>query len=209
MAGARADLGSRKTQDEEIVLGVLDAIERDPGLTQRSLAGELGIALGLANAYLRRCARKGLIKVREAPRRRYAYYVTPRGFAEKSRLTAQFLSDSFLFFRHARAQCGELLTIAASRGHQRITLIGAGDLAEIAVLVSREHPVEIAGILPSCADRAELAAAAAAYGGIDSVIITDLVRGRDSYEAAVAVFGEARVQVPALLRVRKSAQERG
>jgi DNA-binding MarR family transcriptional regulator len=74
------------------MLGLLAAVERDSALTQRHLARELGIALGLANAYLRRCTKKGLIKMRQAPLNRYAYYLTPRGFAEKSRLTAEYLS---------------------------------------------------------------------------------------------------------------------
>lgn len=59
--------------DVEIALGVLDAVDRNPSVTQRSVALELGIALGLANAYLKRCVRKGLIKVSEVPARRYVY----------------------------------------------------------------------------------------------------------------------------------------
>ena len=79
---------SRDPGDPEIVLGLLTSIERDSAVTQRKLAGDLGIALGLANAYLRRCVRKGLVKVSQVPLNRYAYYLTPQGFAEKSRLTA-------------------------------------------------------------------------------------------------------------------------
>src|SRR5664279_857624 len=92
----------REHSEDEIVLGVLDAVERDQHVTQRHVAGELGIALGLANTYLRRCVRKGLIKMSQVPRRRYAYYLTPQGLAEKSRLTAQYLAHSFSFFRRAR-----------------------------------------------------------------------------------------------------------
>src|SRR5207253_7334046 len=88
---------SRETGDPEIVLGLLTSIERDSGVTQRKLAGDLGIALGLANAYLRRCVRKGLVKVSQVPLNRYAYYLTPQGFAEKSRLTAEYLATSFNF----------------------------------------------------------------------------------------------------------------
>ncbi|MFZ9487715.1 MAG: winged helix-turn-helix transcriptional regulator, partial [Alphaproteobacteria bacterium] len=117
---------------DEIVLGVLDAVERDHAITQRSVAEELGIALGLANAYLRRCVRKGLVKVQQVPRRRYAYYLTPQGFAEKSRLTAQYLSHSFSFFRRARAHRGADLAALRARGWRRMALYGSGDLAEIA-----------------------------------------------------------------------------
>ena len=91
--------------DERIVLGLLDSLESDGERSQRRIASELGIALGLVNAYLKRCVKKGLIKVHDAPARRYAYYLTPKGFAEKSRLTVQYLSNSFSFFRLAKSDC--------------------------------------------------------------------------------------------------------
>ena len=47
------------------------------------LAAELGMAVGLVNAYLNRCIQKGLVKATQAPARRYAYYLTPQGFARK------------------------------------------------------------------------------------------------------------------------------
>ena len=102
-----AALDTIKRRDQvadEIVLRVLDAVESDPAVTQRSVANELGIALGLANAYLKRCIRKGLVKVAQVPSRRYAYYLTPQGVSEKTRLTAEYFSPSFLFFRRAREQ---------------------------------------------------------------------------------------------------------
>ena len=79
----------QESSNPGIVLSVLTSIERDSTITQRKLANELGIALGLANAYLRRCVRKGLIKMSQVPLNRYAYYLTPQGFSEKSRLTAE------------------------------------------------------------------------------------------------------------------------
>jgi DNA-binding MarR family transcriptional regulator len=82
-------------EDERIVLDLLTSVEQDGKRSQRRIAAELGIALGLVNAYLKRCVKKGLVKVHDAPARRYAYYLTPHGFAEKSRLTVQYLTDSF------------------------------------------------------------------------------------------------------------------
>ncbi len=97
----------REQAKEAIVLALLDAIERNAAMTQRHLARELGIALGLANTYLTRCVRKGLLKVTEVPSDRYAYYITPQGFAEKSRLTARYLSVLFEFMRRARIELEE------------------------------------------------------------------------------------------------------
>ncbi len=195
----------REASDDAIMLGLLDAVERDPAVTQRSVARELGIALGLANAYLKRCVRKGLIKVGTTPPRRYAYYLTPQGFAEKSRLTARYLADSFSFFRRARAQCAELFVVAAARGQKRLALVGDGDLAEIARLVAREHPVEIVGVLSLPPGKTRLAIDVSPVGAVDAVVITALSDSRTLYEAALAAFGAERVHVPALLRVHGTA----
>jgi DNA-binding MarR family transcriptional regulator len=203
-AAVETQTGVRDASDE-IVLGVLDVVERDPSVTQRSVARELGIALGLANAYLRRCVRKGLIKVSEVPRRRYAYYLTPQGFAEKSRLTATYLSDSFSFFRKARMQCGELFAVAAARGQRRLALLGHGDLAEIASLVAHDHPIEIVGIIAAGGEAGKLDADFAAAGPADAVVVTALVDPRAALEAALRVFGAERVYVPAILRVHMPA----
>jgi len=83
----------QETGNPGIVLSVLTSIERDSSITQRKLANELGIALGLANAYLRRCVRKGLIKMSQVPLNRYAYYLTPQGFAEKKPLDRRIPSS--------------------------------------------------------------------------------------------------------------------
>ena len=106
----------QETGNPGIVLSVLTSIERDSAITQRKLAGELGIALGLANAYLRRCVRKGLVKMSQVPLNRYAYYLTPQGFAEKSRLTAEYLALSLDFFRRARSDCVALFTAMRGAG---------------------------------------------------------------------------------------------
>src|SRR5438552_1458528 len=106
---------------------MLNAVEENSVLTQRSLARELGIALGLANAYLKRCVTKGLIKVSHAPANRYAYYLTPKGFAEKSRLTAQYLALSFDFFRLALSQYRALFAECEGRQWSRIALCGGGE----------------------------------------------------------------------------------
>ena len=112
---------SETTKHEEfekarIMLGLLESVERDAGQTQRRLAAELGIALGLVNAYLKRCIKKGLVKVSEAPARRYGYYLTPQGFAEKSRLTVDYLSYSFSLFRSARTDYANVMNAARTRG---------------------------------------------------------------------------------------------
>src|SRR5437764_2487496 len=130
--------------NQRIMLGLLQSVERDGAQSQRRLAAQLGIALGLVNAYLKRCAKKGLVKVTDAPAHRYAYYLTPQGFAEKSRLTVEYLSFSFGFFRRAKADYALLFATARSRGFKQVALAGVSDLAEIAVICAVDSGVQIA-----------------------------------------------------------------
>jgi len=202
--------------DTEITLGLLNAVEENSAVTQRSMASELGIALGLANTYLKRCVRKGLIKVSQIPPNRYAYYLTPKGFSEKSRLTKEYLSSSFTFFRRARGQCGEALEYGMARGWQRVALAGKGELAEIATLCAIERNIRLAGLIdtrhltgedgsaiPEGTAFAGLAVVASpdAISGLDAVIVTDLEAPQAVFEALAAVFPPERVLTPALLRI--------
>ena len=200
------DLDRSRGSSDAIVLGVLDAVERDPSITQRSVALELGIALGLANAYLKRCVRKGLIKVSQVPTRRYAYYLTPQGFAEKSRLTGSYLAHSFSFFRKARSQCEAVFATALSKGQRRLVLVGSGELAEIASLVAREHPIEIVGTVERSDDPKNLVLSMENLGPFGAVIVTTLEDSRSTFDAAIAAFGPERVYAPELLRLRPIVQ---
>lgn len=195
-------------ETSRIMLGLLDAVEQERAHSQRHLASELGIALGLVNAYLKRCIKKGLVKVSEAPARRYAYYLTPQGFAEKSRLTVEYLSYSFGFFRQAKTDCSELFRLAKARGVRTVLLVGESDLAEIAALCAMEQGITIIGLLQDRAGQERFiglpvfADYDSVTGAFDAVLITDAVNARATCEAAVAKFGHDRVLVPDLLRVR-------
>jgi DNA-binding MarR family transcriptional regulator len=190
------------------MLGLLDAVEQERAQSQRLLASELGIALGLVNAYLKRCVKKGLVKVRGAPARRYAYYLTPQGFAEKSRLTVEYLYYSFGFFRQAKTDCSGLFRAAKADGVNKILLAGQSDLAEIAALCAIEHGIEIVGVVQDGATtRAFIglpvfADFEAVPEHFDAVLITDLTTARETCDAAIARFGAERVLVPELLRLR-------
>lgn len=199
-------------EDPAIVVRLLSAIERDSGLTQRRLSQELGIALGLANTYLRRCVRKGLVKMGQVPMRRYAYYLTPKGFAEKSRLTAEYLTVSLDFFRRARRECTSLLMQAQGRLWRRVALFGAGDLAEVAILSANEAGIEIVAVVDeqrageSCAGRPIVGDLAGIPGGVDAVLLTAVAEPQRQLETAAAQLADLgldseRLLVPTLLHL--------
>jgi DNA-binding MarR family transcriptional regulator len=132
-------------------LEILTAIAEGAPLTQRALAQRLGVALGLANLYLKRLARKGMIKIVEFPRKpaarkRLRYLLTPRGVAEKTRLTYEHMAYSLDLYRRARQTLRERLSEIPARGARRIGLVGAGEAAEVAYLTLRELGLEPAAV---------------------------------------------------------------
>src|SRR5258708_36985327 len=139
-------LSNESGEDERIVLNLLNSVD-DGAQSQRRIAEELGIALGLVNAYLKRCIKKGLVKVSQAPARRYAYYLTPQGFAEKSRLTVEYLSSSFSFFRQAKADCTRVFQLAGQRKLGRLAMLGVSDLAEIAAICALETDIVFVAVV--------------------------------------------------------------
>ncbi|MCW8914455.1 MAG: hypothetical protein OQK24_01230 [Magnetovibrio sp.] len=131
---------------DRATLSLLSTLEEGESTTQRGLASRVGVALGFTNSLLKRAVRKGLVKVKEAPTKRYMYYVTPKGFSEKSRLVAQYLSTSLSFFRRARNEYSELYKQAEELGHKRVLLYGVSELAEIAILSAIESSVEVKAV---------------------------------------------------------------
>lgn len=208
------DVSDAAVSDDERrrLVALLASVERDAHVSQRHLAGELGVALGLVNLYIKRCVRKGLIKVQQAPSRRYAYYLTPKGFAEKSRLTSDYLRWSLTFFRRARAECAETLRKGAAQGRRRVALAGGGELAEIADLACAEAGVEIVGVIDR--DGAGLPGRPLARASDDPTIaawradawlVTAISDAQSIYDELVARYGAERVASIALLSIRTAS----
>ena len=138
-------------RERERDLEILTAIEEGAPLTQRALAERLGVALGLANLYLKRLARKGYIKIVEFPkkpaaRKRLRYLLTPRGMAEKTRLGYEHMTYSLRLYRRARQRLRESLDRLSEGGAKRIALYGTGEAAELAYLTLKELGLEPTGV---------------------------------------------------------------
>lgn len=124
-------------------LRVLEAVEADSGVSQRELARDLGVAVGVVNACLRALVRKGLIKVRGESNRSVTYHLTKSGLLHKSSLALEWTRNTVGFYRQARTQVADHLARLAAEGHRRAVIFGAAELAEIAVLVAPNAGIEI------------------------------------------------------------------
>lgn len=188
-------------------LGLLSAVERGEVVTQQMLKRELGLSVGLINALIKRAVKKGLVKMREAPYKRYAYYLTPQGFAEKGRLVAGYLEFSLSLFREARDQYSEIFKQIRAQGlDKRVVLVGGGELAEIAVLASVGEEVSLLAVIDRSANVEQrygikVVSSLDAVGPVDAAIITDLTSPQETYEVLRLKLPEGHLFAPKILRI--------
>jgi len=126
---------------------LLDEISRDERLTQRELSKKLGLALGLVNSYLKNLVSRGYITVSTIPRKRYSYYLTPRGLAEKTRLTYTHLHNFTNLYRVARKDFQGLFEALEGTKFSKIVFCGVDETAEIAYLSLMERELTLAGVI--------------------------------------------------------------
>ena len=137
----------QSNQDSYKSLLLLDEISKGEDLSQRDLSKRLNIALGLVNSYIKNLISKGYITIKNIPSKRYTYFLTPKGFAEKSRLTYDLLYDYTRIFREARRDFRQLFNSLIEKDIHRVVFAGADEVAEIAFLSLQEVDIELAGIV--------------------------------------------------------------
>jgi DNA-binding MarR family transcriptional regulator len=199
-------------RESERNLEILTAIGGGGPVTQRALAEQLGVALGLANLCLKRLASKGLIKVMEFPakpsaRKRLRYVLTPKGMAEKTRLSYEYMAYSVRLFRRTRGNLRETMARLHALGMKRFALCGAGEAAELAYLTLREFGLEPVGVFDRESGGQFLgfpvrALAEVSGEEIDGVIVATF----DRPEQRVAELGRLGVPAGKCLTLRRLAE---
>jgi DNA-binding MarR family transcriptional regulator len=124
-------------------LSLLEQIERDPNVTQASLATQLGIAVGTVNWHLKRLIAKGYIKVKRAERRKLRYIITPEGIAFRAHLTIDYIEQSMLLYRRTRDRVREILVDVKRAGYDSVRIVGDGDIADICRLTCLEQGIKV------------------------------------------------------------------
>lgn len=197
---------------DRATLSLLTTLEEGEVLTQRSLAIRIGVALGMTNSLLRRALRKGLVKAKQAPAKRFAYYVTPKGFSEKGQLVAEYISSSLSFFRQAREEYSTLYTDILGGEKKRIALYGVSELAEIALLSAQSDGVDVVAMIQPGSNQTEFAGLpvinsldAALLQDLDAVVITSTLKPQESYDILVERFAVDQVFAVPLLHISNSA----
>jgi DNA-binding MarR family transcriptional regulator len=139
-------------QDELRTLKLLEAVDSREPPTQRELARDLNISLGLVNAFVKRLANKGYFKITHIPKNRVKYLLTPKGALEKSRLTYRYIRYSVGFYREIRQMLVNLFGRLEEEGVGRIALCGCGEVAELAHLFLQNTSIKLAGVFDEKSD---------------------------------------------------------
>ena len=192
-------------EQPRIILDILESVDRDGERSQRRRASEIGIALGLTNAYLKFCIRKGYLKARKISTRTYRYMLTPKGLAEKSRLAVNRLSMSLDFVRTVRDEYAALYASEPVRHWKSTVIVGTSTLAEICAICAMERGIPIEAIvdadgtdqhrlgLPLHRDFSTLAKS------VGGAVIADLEQAGRARDLAEAALGADRVAIPPFL----------
>jgi predicted transcriptional regulator len=208
------------TVSEQHELRVLELVEERDRITQRGLATELEIALGMVNALIKRLVHKGYIKVKDAPSRRYKYYITPEGFIEKGRLVSKYIANSFKFYSEVRRDY-EMLAIQVSANQvstsqgRGVCCVGTGEVMEIAQMVFAAHNIDVVCVLDVLADEgeqhlqnfSEIPDEIAAQ--IGWLVIAETRRPHKVFEILASTEGDKEILAPAFMKINKSSFQLG
>ncbi len=181
-------------------LQLMNELEQDDSISQRELAGRLGVAVGLVNSYLKNLASKGFLRVKNYPRNRYAYLLTPKGLAEKSRLAYQHLHYFNNLYTLVRQDYLVLFCQLREEGAKSVVFCGIDEVAEIAYLSMQEAGLSLATVLDDDAEGKQffgmpiMNVAQGIISGADPIVITSLKRMRGIREQLERLgVGEERV----------------
>lgn len=182
---------------------ILEEISGNDRLSQRHLADRLGISLGLVNSFIKRLAAKGYFKIQTTPANRFAYVLTTRGFAEKTRLSYQYIAYSYQFYKEARHQLRQRFAAMEAAGVRQVAFCGVTDYAEIAYLSLREADMELAAVADTGESREDffghpvVPASRLEESGFDRIIITDIEHRQTIHDELIAAGTPARkIELP-------------
>ncbi len=130
-------------KNELLELEILKHVETSPRLNNRMAASKLGCSVKLAHVLLAKMVDRGLLHVKKHHSRRWDYFLTPTGIAEKARITYEFIDFSMQFYHEARRESSRVCRDVSQLGKKTVAFLGDSELAEIAYLGVKEWNLEL------------------------------------------------------------------
>lgn len=136
-----------KPPQEMRELNLLQELEKNPIISQRELSNKFGIALGVTNACLKRMVRRGWIRIMGFNHRKIGYYLTAKGFAEKTKLTLHLISWTVQHYSALKEIIGRKFLEMQNSGIERIVFYGVSDEMEVAFVTLQGVNLKLVGIV--------------------------------------------------------------
>lgn len=106
---------------------IITQLQQDNKITQRKIAKNTGLSLGLVNLLLQRMIKKGLVEIEKLNARSLRYILTPKGVAEKTSLTYKHLKNFYAHLTGLMEVTASVIARAWRRGYRKVVLYGPPD----------------------------------------------------------------------------------
>jgi len=103
---------------------ILTYLQDEEFTSQRKIAERTGHSLGTVNIMLKKLVKKGLVKMERLNARSLRYIITPRGLAEKTRLTYRYVKQSYNYVLKVSSVMERIIELADEQEMGGIFLFG-------------------------------------------------------------------------------------
>lgn len=116
-------------------VAVLDSLQGAKGaISQRQLARQTGLSVGLINAVIKKLVQKGYVKTSHLNRRQFEYLLTPDGFARTAVRSYHYMVDTIRMYQEIQENLKSVIGRLLAEGVCDFYLCGDGELAELVAL---------------------------------------------------------------------------
>lgn len=129
---------------------ILDYLSKNAKVTQRDISRIASISLAMVNQYLDTYEKEGYLEKKYVNQKNMEYHITKKGIQRKKYLNIKYLESARVVYQDAKENIKVFLNDIMDKGFKRILLYGAGDVADIILLVINSESdikIDVIGII--------------------------------------------------------------
>jgi len=123
-------INNHKSNESEF--RIIEILDENNNITQRNIASQAGISLGLTNILIKRLVKKGFIKIKNMNKKRILYHLTPKAILEKTYRTYHYFERSVKDIVNIRKKIQDEIIRKNNIHSRQIIIIGNNEISEIA-----------------------------------------------------------------------------
>lgn len=123
------------TQLAEREINVIEEISKNPTIDQRTIAKNIGLSLGLTNLIIKKLVKTGYIKIKQLNKRKIQYILTPKGLAEKTKKTYNYILKTTNHFLNIYTKLKDLILKSAKEGKTTFYILTNDEIYQLLELI--------------------------------------------------------------------------